>query len=176
MSSNRDDPDFEWYGADPRGIIPIEAFKVSKNVRKLIRKKQYRVKINSCFHEVITRCADRDETWISNLIIDSYTHLNRLGFAHSVEVFDKTGKRLLGGLYGVTLGAAFFGESMFKEEAEMDKIALFYCHKRLKENGFLLWDAQFYTEHLSQFGCINISAEDYYKKLKKALEIEVLFD
>ena len=168
MSESREDPDVEWFSARRRGIIPMESFRVSKNVRRIIRQELYHCKINTRFREVINRCAERDSTWISDLIIDSFEVLHLAGHAHSVEICNKYGQ-LAGGLYGVTLGAAFFGESMFRIEKEADKVALWYCHHILRSNGFELWDTQFYTEHLSQFGCTEISAKEYEIRLKKAL-------
>lgn len=162
-----DTDEVHWYTAIERGVIPMDAFKVSKNVTALIKKNNYEVSIDTKFREVMNACADRDSTWISPSIIESYVQLHELGFAHSVEI-SKNGK-LMGGLYGVKLGRAFFGESMFKYEKEMDKIALFYCHKFLKQHDIILWDTQFWTEHLSQFGCIKMSAENYQKLLEEAI-------
>jgi len=174
MSESRYDPEVRWYGADKRGIIPIERFRVSKNVRRIIRQGRFTCKINTCFRDVVERCADRDTTWISEIIINSFEVLHHAGHAHSVEMFDED-QNLAGGLYGVSIGAAFFGESMFKEKKEADKAALWHCHKILKQNGFELWDTQFYTDHLGQFGCIEISREEYYERLDKALQKEAEF-
>lgn len=168
MSEYRDDDQVGWYSSRRRGIIPLEEFKVSKNVMRLIRQERYHCKINNRFREVMELCADRDSTWISELIINSFEVLHLSGHAHSVEVYDQK-DRLAGGLYGVTLGAAFFGESMFKEQKEADKVALWHCHRILQSNGFELWDTQFYTDHLAQFGCIEIPAEEYDQRLQKAL-------
>lgn len=168
MSESRKDPDVEWFSARKRGIIPMESFRVSKNVMRIIRQERYLCKINTRFREVILKCAERDSTWISDLIIDSFEILYLTGHAHSVELYNRKGD-LAGGLYGVTLGAAFFGESMFRIEKEADKVALWYCHQILESNGFELWDTQFYTDHLSQFGCTEISAQEYEMRLQKAL-------
>ncbi|MEX2436372.1 MAG: leucyl/phenylalanyl-tRNA--protein transferase [Balneolaceae bacterium] len=169
MSETRDDNSVGWYSARRRGIIPLENFKVSSNVKRLIRNERYRCRINTKFRQVMAKCADRETTWISDIIIDSFEVLHQAGHAHSVEMYNKNNE-LAGGLYGVSLGAAFFGESMFKNEKEADKIALWYCHRILQNNGFELWDTQFYTDHLSQFGCIEISAKEYKKRLNKALK------
>jgi len=174
MSESREDKSVEWYSARKRGIIPIHRFKVSSNVKRIIRQGRYTCKINTAFREVVERCADREHTWISDLIINSFEVLNLSGHAHSVEIIDDE-NNLAGGLYGVTLGAAFFGESMFKDKKEADKVALWHCHKILQKNEFELWDTQFYTEHLAQFGCIEISDDEYQKRLAKALQKEAKF-
>jgi len=175
MSESRQDDDVEWFSARQRGIIPIDQFKISKNVQRLIRQGRYVCSVNHSFREVMEECADRKSTWISNLIIDSFEVLHHTGHAHSVEIYNMN-EELMGGLYGVSLGAAFFGESMFKKEPEADKIALWHCHNILNHNGFELWDTQFYTDHLAQFGCIQISPEEYKKRLESAIRKEVLFD
>ncbi|PWN05816.1 leucyl/phenylalanyl-tRNA--protein transferase [Rhodohalobacter mucosus] len=169
MSETRDDDSVGWYSARKRGIIPIESFRVSSNVERIIRQDRFECRIDTRFRDVMIACADRDTTWISDLIIDSFEVLHLAGHAHSVEMFNRDGE-LAGGLYGVSLGAAFFGESMFKEENEADKVALWHCHRILRNNGFELWDTQFYTEHLAQFGCIEISSEEYNARLDKALQ------
>ena len=168
MSESRDDDTVNWYSALKRGIIPIEKFHVSKNVGRIVRQGKFECRINTCFDEVIQECANRKTTWISELIISSFEVLHQTGHAHSVEMFNENGE-LAGGLYGVSLGRAFFGESMFKNDKEADKVALWHCHQILEKNGFKLWDTQFYTEHLSQFGCIEISPEEYKIRLNKAL-------
>lgn len=175
MSESRDDTTVGWYSARKRGIIPIEKFRVSSNVQRLIRQGRYTYKINTRFRNVINECASRKTTWISDLIIDSFEVLHLAGHAHSVEIFDEAG-HLAGGSYGVSLGAAFFGESMFKKQKEADKISLWHCHKILLNNGFELWDTQFYSDHLSQFGCIEIDADEYQEKLQAALKKSVPFE
>ncbi|TVQ65331.1 MAG: leucyl/phenylalanyl-tRNA--protein transferase [Balneolaceae bacterium] len=174
MSEYREDPNVEWFSAKVRGILPIETFRVSKNVQRIIRQGRFSCRVNMAFREVIEHCADRDSTWISDLIIDSYEVLHLAGYAHSVEIYNRDGD-LAGGLYGVSLGAAFFGESMFRKEAEADKAALWYCHQILKDNGFVLWDTQFYTGHLAQFGCTEVSVLEYDKRLQKAIRKEAEF-
>ncbi|GAB5410631.1 MAG: leucyl/phenylalanyl-tRNA--protein transferase [Balneolaceae bacterium] len=173
MAESRDSEEVDWYSASKRGVIPIEDFRVSKNVQRIVRQGKFEVKVNTRFREVVQSCAKRETTWINDLILNSYDVLNQAGHAHSVEIyFDKT---LVGGLYGVSLKAAFFGESMFKTEPEADKVALYYCHQILKDNSFKLWDTQFYTDHLAQFGCIEIEAEEYEEKLAGAMKVESLF-
>lgn len=174
MSDSRDDDRVDWYSARQRGIIPMDKFRVSSNVRRIIRQERFECRVNTCFREVMNGCADRNSTWISDLIVDSFEMLHLAGHAHSVEMFNNEGE-LAGGLYGVSLGAAFFGESMFKYDKEADKVALWHCHRILEQNGFELWDTQFYTDHLAQFGCIEISAADYDRKLRHALKKEAVF-
>lgn len=167
MAESKDADNVDWYTARKRGIIPIGEFHTSENLARIIRQERFEVKVNHNFREVVTQCANRDSTWINDLIINSYDVLNQHGNACSVESY-KDGK-LVGGLYGVKLKAAFFGESMFKKEKWADKVALYYCHEILKKNGFRLWDTQFYTDHLAQFGCIEIEAEEYEEMLDEAL-------
>ncbi len=173
MAPHKNSENIDWFTANRRGIIPLDQFRVSKNVHRLIRQHHFTESYDEAFLEVVSACADRDTTWISDVIIESYNQLSELGFAHSVEI--RHAKKLVGGLYGVSLKGAFFGESMFHYEKEMDKIALYYCHKKLAEGGFKLWDTQFYTKHLSHFGCIEISDEDYQKMLKEAMKTEAHF-
>ncbi len=173
MSLSKDDHEVYWFNPERRGIIPIDNFKVSKNVMKWIRNKPHRCTIDTAFHEVILACADRKTTWISDTIIESYCNLFEHGYAHSVEIW--VNEKLVGGLYGVSYQAAFFGESMFKRLPEMDKVALYYCWKILKSNDFKLWDTQYFTEHLSQFGCIEISRLEYLKLLKEAMRFSCNF-
>ena len=174
MSESRDDESVGWYSARQRGVIPLDNFHVSSNVKRIIRQERFECRVNTRFRDVMESCADRDTTWISDLIIDSFEVLHLTGHAHSVEMFNQDG-RLAGGLYGVSLGAAFFGESMFKKDKEADKVALWHCHLILEENGFELWDTQFYTDHLAQFGCIEISSEEYQSRLENALQKEAKF-
>ncbi|TVR27551.1 MAG: leucyl/phenylalanyl-tRNA--protein transferase [Balneolaceae bacterium] len=174
MSESREDRKVGWYSARQRGIIPMDRFKVSKNVERIIRQERYECRVNTCFRDVMEECADRNTTWISDLIINSFELLHLAGHAHSVEMFNKQGE-LAGGLYGVTLGAAFFGESMFKNSKEADKVALWHCHRILEKNGFELWDTQFYTDHLARFGCIEIPASEYDRRLERALKKECEF-
>lgn len=169
MSESREDKSVGWYSAKRRGIIPIENFRVSSNVRRIIRQGRYICRVDTCFRRVMEECADRKTTWISDIIINSFEMLHLTGLAHSVEMFNKGGN-LVGGSYGVSLGGAFFGESMFKKEKEADKVALWHTHAILQKNGFELWDTQFYTDHLAQFGCTEISSEEYQKRLEKALD------
>lgn len=175
MADSRDDPEAKWYTSRRRGIIPLNEFRVSSNVRRIIRNQHYHIKFDYAFREVIEACADRESTWISHEIIESYCQLHKMGNAHSVSVYNQQWE-LVGGQYGVSLGAAFFGESVFEWAREASKVALYWTHKALKQGGFELWDTQFWTEHLSQFGCIEIPAEEYEKRLKSALQKEARFE
>lgn len=156
-----------WYSPDPRAIIPLEDFKISRSLKQTIKKNIFKVKINTSFQNVIIACADRKETWISQEIIDSYVNLHKLGYAHSVETWYKD--KLVGGLYGVAMGSAFFGESMFSRMRDASKVALVTLVNILKNNGYLLLDTQYITPHLRQFGAIEISKEEYLQILGNAL-------
>jgi leucyl/phenylalanyl-tRNA--protein transferase len=169
MADSRHDPEAKWYTARRRGVIPMDKFKVSSNVRRIIRNEHYHVKVDDAFRKVMKACANRDSTWISDEIIDSYCNLHELGHAHSVSIYNQQWE-LVGGQYGVSLGAAYFGESMFGWQKEASKVALYWCHHILQEGGFKLWDTQFWTEHLAQFGGIEISAREYDRRLKSALK------
>ena len=156
-----------WYQPEVRGIIPLDSFHMSQNVMRLIRRGGYEVRMDYAFGDVMQRCAERDETWISDEIIRAYTQLNLDGYAHSVEIWKD--ELMVGGLYGASVGRAFFGESMFHTEPEMDKVALWHCHQFLVQNNYVLWDTQYYTEHLGRFGCIEIGHEDYMVLLNQAI-------
>lgn len=175
MADSRDDSEAKWYTSRERGIIPLHRFHVSSNVRRIVRNHHYHIKFDYAFRKVMEACADRDSTWISHEIIESYCRLHQLGHAHSVSVYNQKWE-LVGGQYGVSLGAAFFGESVFGWAREASKVALYWTHQALEQGGFELWDTQFWTEHLSQFGCIEISAEEYEKRLESALKKEATFE
>jgi leucyl/phenylalanyl-tRNA--protein transferase len=174
MGDSRDSEEIEWYSASERGIIPIDKFYASNNLRRLVKKQTFEVKIDTQFRQVVEGCADREDTWINDLIIDTFEHMHQLGHAHSVEVYHEG--KLVGGVYGIHYKAAFFAESMFKYYPEADKVAMFYLHHILEKNGFKLWDAQYYTEHLGKtFGCIEISGDEYLLLLEEALKTECEF-
>lgn len=178
MAESCDSADVQWVEPRRRGIIPLQDFKVSKNVRVKLRNQPYTITFNQVFTDVVLACADRDSTWISPLIVDSYTVLHRLGHAHSTEVWlsAATGKlELVGGQYGVSLGSAFFGESMFKRSPDADKVALYHTHQRLVERGFTLWDTQFWTPHLGTLGGKEISQQSYLRLLAQALQRQSIF-
>lgn len=172
MAEDRSGP-IAWYSPDPRAIIPLDRFKVSRSLRQRAQKGQLEIRINTSFAGVMRRCAARDETWISDEIIEAYCQLFDMGHAHSVETWQHG--QLVGGLYGVTLGGAFFGESMFSQVTDASKIALWYLVRRLTERGFLLLDTQFLTPHLASLGAREISRDDYLSMLHEALSIEAAF-
>ncbi|HSL21744.1 MAG TPA: leucyl/phenylalanyl-tRNA--protein transferase [Vicinamibacterales bacterium] len=170
-----DDGQIRWYSPDPRGILPLEAFHLPRRLARTMRQGTFKVTIDRDFRAVIDACAaDRAEgTWISHEIVETYTALHKRGLAHSVEAWEEG--RLAGGLYGVSLMGAFFGESMFHTVPDASKIALAALVDRLRARGFLLLDVQWTTPHLERFGAIEISRRDYLRRLKKALEAGVEF-
>lgn len=162
----------QWFSPDPRAIIPLEGLNVSRSLRQACRK--YEVRVNTAFGEVIRGCADRPEgTWISEEIVIAYTRLHRLGLAHSVESW-RAGE-LAGGLYGVAIGGAFFGESMFYRSRDASKVALAALVERLTGRGFTLLDTQFLTEHLERLGAVEIPRSEYLRELKRALAVPATF-
>lgn len=175
MADSRDDPEAKWYTSRRRGIIPMDEFRVSSNVQRIVRNQHYHIKFDYNFRKVMEGCADRDSTWISGEIIDSYYRLHKLNYAHSVSVYNKKWE-LVGGQYGVSLGAAYFGESVFGWAKEASKVALYWTHQALQQGGFELWDTQFWSEHLAQFGCVEITAEEYEKRLKSTLRKKATFE
>ena len=165
-----------WYTADPRGVIPLHdgpgGFHVPGTLRQLVKQEKFDVRINHDFEAAMRACRDvprRDAggTWINEELIAAYVRLHRLGFAHSVECY--LDGELAGGLYGVSLGAAFFGESMFHRARDASKVALVHLVERLRERGFELLDTQATTPHLKRFGCIDMPAEAYLRRLRRAL-------
>mmetsp|Transcript_5514 Transcript_5514/g.8861 ORF Transcript_5514/g.8861 Transcript_5514/m.8861 type:complete len:209 (+) Transcript_5514:2563-3189(+) len=167
MSENRDDPDIFWVDPIRRGIFPLDSFHISRSLAKRIRRGGYTVSLNADFGGVVEGCADRQETWINAQIHDLYMALHAREEAHSVEVWDRN--ELVGGVYGVTLGGAFFGESMFSRRTDASKIALAYLIEHLRRCGFTLFDTQFVTDHLISLGAIEIPRADYQKMLTWAL-------
>ncbi|SIQ56584.1 leucyl/phenylalanyl-tRNA--protein transferase [Rhizobium sp. RU33A] len=172
MSESADDPELFWVEPDIRGIIPLDDFHVSKSLQKAIRKAPFDIRFDTAFDQVVAKCAeaadDRPSTWINQTIRDLYSALHRLGHAHSVEAWE--GDELVGGLYGVTLGSAYFGESMFSRRTNASKICLVHLVERLRERGFTLLDTQFTTEHLKTFGAVDIPKAEYGVLLDKAME------
>jgi leucyl/phenylalanyl-tRNA--protein transferase len=162
-----------WYSPDPRAIIPLDAFKISRSLRQAIHKGIFDMRIDTAFERVIRACAERDETWISDEIISVYSQLHRRGFAHSVESWQ--GRKLVGGLYGVAVHGAFFGESMFSRATNASKVALVHLVDRLKQRKFRLLDTQFMNEHVRQFGANEISRATYLNLLAEALNVETTF-
>ncbi|MBI3579037.1 MAG: leucyl/phenylalanyl-tRNA--protein transferase [Ignavibacteriales bacterium] len=162
-----------WYSPDPRTIFELDEFKIPRSLRLTIKKNPFEIRLNTGFEEVMRKCGEREETWISEEIIQSYVELFRLGYAHSIETWKEN--KLVGGLYGVSIGGAFFGESMFSRERDASKVALVYLVERMKARGFELLDTQFITQHLARFGAREIPREEYLERLKKAIEIPTSF-
>ncbi|MBI1822807.1 MAG: leucyl/phenylalanyl-tRNA--protein transferase [Nitrospirae bacterium] len=167
------DGSFDWYSPDPRGIIDLNHFHFPSRLSRTLRQEKFSIQINHDFDRVIRECAARKETWITEEIISSYMALHRLGKAHSVEAYLRN--HLAGGLYGVALGGAFMGESMFTLERDASKVCLVYLVQRLNERGFQLLDTQFITPHLRQFGAIEIKRQEYMKRLQRALALPCQF-
>jgi|TARA_R110002072_G_scaffold75756_8_gene178175 leucyl/phenylalanyl-tRNA--protein transferase len=176
MAESREETEIHWIDPELRGILPLDQLHVPRRLKKELRQNRFQVTCNRAFPDVIQHCAepaqDRQETWINNRIEKLYSELNQMGFAHSVECWQTTddGQTILaGGLYGVSLGAAFFGESMFSRTKNASKIALVHLVLRLRKSGFLLLDTQFSTPHLRQFGVIDVPRDHYKALLSKAL-------
>ena len=171
--------ELRWFSPDPRGVIPLEAFSVPRRLARMWRQGRFRIEIDTAFAEVIRACAETERdpadpgTWITEEIIESYTTLYARGLAHSVEVWRED--RLIGGLYGVSLAGAFFGESMFHWETDASKIALIALVERLVSRGYVLLDTQWTTPHLEQFGATDIPRREYLRRLERALRVEAAF-
>jgi leucyl/phenylalanyl-tRNA--protein transferase len=162
-----------WFSPDPRGVMELDAFKISRSLRQRIRQGVFDVRINRHFEQVVRACAERNETWISDVILRSYVGLHRLGYAHSVESWREG--QLVGGLYGVAIGGAFFGESMFSRERDASKVALAALVERLTLVGFTLLDTQYLTPHLARLGAVEIPRDQYLKRLREAVTLERSF-
>ncbi|MBI1211634.1 MAG: leucyl/phenylalanyl-tRNA--protein transferase [Alphaproteobacteria bacterium] len=177
MAETRDDPEIIWIDPEWRGILPLDDFHVPKRLARSVRATHLDVVVDKAFDKVIAACAKpgrgRAKTWINDTIERSYIELHRQGHAHSVEVYN--GDALVGGLYGVSIGAAFFGESMFSVERDASKIALVHLVARLKAGKYKLLDTQFVTEHLSQFGAIEIPRGQYHDRLRPAIDAKANF-
>lgn len=170
--------DMHWYDPPERGIIPIDDFHLPRSLKKFLLKTPHMITINRAFTEVIDACAaktdGRSDTWINPIIRDWFVELHNLGFGHSVEYRDPDGV-LLGGLYGLSIGGAFFGESMFSRASNASKIALVYLVARLKHLGFSVLDSQFVNDHLIQFGCHEITRDRYLERLHIAVQADKHF-
>lgn len=167
--------EIDWYRPDPRTIIPLESFHISRSLEKTLRQGVFEVRFNTDFEGVMRGCADREEgTWISEEFIELYGALHRQGKAHSVEVL--LNDRLVGGTYGLALGSAFMAESMFHYETDASKVALASLVARLKTRDFMLLDVQYLTPHLASFGATEIPFRDYYDRLRRALRRDARFD
>jgi leucyl/phenylalanyl-tRNA--protein transferase len=173
MAESRDAETLHWVDPRRRGIFPLPNFHISRSLEREIRAENYRIRTNSAFSKVVAACAERDETWINAPLSRLYAALHATGHAHSVEVWQDG--ELTGGVFGLTLGAAFFGESMFSRRRDASKLALAYLVDRLNAAGFRLFDTQFLTPHLASLGAIEISRGDYRKRLAAALQQEADF-
>lgn len=165
-----------WYTADPRGVLPLERFHIPKTLAAIVKQQRFDVRINTDFPTTMRHCMEgRDEgSWISEEIIAAYTDLHASGYAHSVECWQRD--QMVGGLYGVSLGGAFFGESMFFRVTDASKVALVHLVKRLREREFALLDTQASTPHLHRFGCEEVPAGQYLHRLEAALRLDREFD
>ncbi len=177
MAESADDPEVFWVRPEARGIIPLDAFHVSHSLRKTIRQAHFDIRVDTDFAGVMAACGEerdnRRSTWINGPILEAYAELHRLGHAHSVEAWRE--ERLVGGLYGVTLGRAFFGESMFSRETDASKVCLVHLVERLREHGFVLLDTQFTTDHLKRFGAVDVPRRQYERLLEQALQGRAAF-
>ena len=171
MADGRDDPNFYLIDPDERGILPLKGLHIPKRLKRTIRRDPYNIKINTAFSRVMEGCAQatdgRETTWINAAILNLYAGMHREGHAHSVECWQ--GDQLVGGLYGVSIGAVFFGESMFSRATDASKVALIHLAGRLIAGGYILLDAQFHNPHLEQFGLQTLSRQAFKRKLTEAL-------
>lgn len=173
MSEHQDDPELFWVDPRRRGVFDLDGFHISRSLARRIRQGGFEARANTAFAEVVRACADRPATWINAPLVALYQELHARGHAHSQEIWAEG--RLIGGVYGVTLGAAFFGESMFSRARDGSKIALAYLIHRLRAGGFRLFDTQFITDHLASLGAEEISRAAYRQRLAMALECKANF-
>ncbi|MBI3451712.1 MAG: leucyl/phenylalanyl-tRNA--protein transferase [Rhodospirillales bacterium] len=177
MAESADDPDLFWVDPERRGVLPLDAVHIPRSLRKAVRRGYFEVDADRDFPGIIAACAEatpkRRATWINESIVRLYCELHQRGFAHSIEC--RREGRLVGGLYGVALGGAFFGESMFSREADASKVALIHLVACLRRGGFVLLDTQFVTAHLARFGAVEISRRAYRKRLEAALAAPAVF-
>lgn len=162
-----------WFSPDPRGIIPLDTFHIPHGLKRVLKKNPFEVRVNSAFEEVMKGCADRKTTWIDDTILKSYCELHTRGYAHSVECWQDN--ELVGGLYGVAIQGAFFGESMFSRATDASKVALVHLVERMNARGFELLDTQWTTPHLERFGCKEIRRIEYLRRLSQALLVDTHF-
>ncbi|SPJ24061.1 leucyl/phenylalanyl-tRNA--protein transferase [Palleronia abyssalis] len=174
MAEGRDSAQIFWVDPRFRGILPLQGFHVSRSLRRRMRAQPFAITFDSDFPGVLAGCADRDETWINPEIAALYLALFEAGHAHSIELWD--GDILAGGVYGVTIGGAFFGESMFSRRTDASKIALAYLVDRLRHSGFTLFDTQFITPHLESLGAVEIPRSEYHLRLAQAMRTQAIFD
>jgi len=168
-----EDGSIAWYRPDPRTIIPLDGFHVSKRLAQTVRQGRFEIAINRDFDGVMRGCAGREETWITGPIVAAYTALHRQGLAHSIEAY--TDGRLAGGIYGVSLGGAFMGESMFSRVTDASKVCLVHLVERLRVRGYTLFDVQFLTSHLKRFGAVEIPRKEYLQRLGRAIKHKCYF-
>ena len=177
MAESRHDPTIFWVDPQVRGILPLDTFHVPRRLRRTVRRGAFEVRCDSAFEQVVRACAgttvERRDTWINDEIVRAYTRLHRMGHAHSVECWQDGA--LVGGAYGVTLGGAFCGESMFSRMRDASKVALVHLVARLCYGGFVLLDVQFVTDHLRRFGAIEVPAREYLRRLDEALRVRAAF-
>lgn len=173
MSESRDDPEIFWVEPQMRGILPLDRLRISRSLARTLRRWHFKVTFNKAFADVVRACADREETWINDTIFALYCELHAEGHAQSVEVWHND--VLVGGAYGVTLGGAFFGESMFSTMTDASKVALAFLVDHLNRMGYVLLDTQFITDHLASLGAIEIPRETYQQQLAKALKVSANF-
>lgn len=177
MAESRGRSGVFWVDPEVRGVLPLDAFHVSRSLARKVRRRVFDITCDSAFGTVIRACAEaargRPDTWINDDIIEAYCELHRSGFAHSVEAWQDG--RLAGGIYGVALGGAFFGESMFSAATDASKVALVHLVARLKAGGFRLFDVQFVTQHLKQFGVEEVPARRFQERLDEALSVKARF-
>ena len=177
MAESRTASSIFWVDPHLRGVLPLNEFHIPRRLRKTVRRRPFEVRCNTAFETVMRACAaprpDHPDSWINDQIVRAYTRLHEMGFAHSVECWRDD--ELVGGLYGVSLGGAFFGESMFSRATDSSKVALVHLLARLRLGGFVLLDVQFVTEHLAQFGVVEIPARDYLLLLNDALRVAAQF-
>lgn len=167
MAEHRDDPEIFWVDPRRRGVFPLDGFHISRSLARAMRRTRFTITTNTAFNDVVTGCADRADTWINAEIFSLYAQLHTLGHAHALEVWEDD--MLVGGVYGVTLGRAFFGESMFSRRDNASKIALACLVDRLNRGGFTLFDTQFLTPHLASLGAQEITRAAYHARLEMAL-------
>jgi leucyl/phenylalanyl-tRNA--protein transferase len=159
--------EIHWYSPDPRTIFDLDKFHIPRSLKIMLKKQPFTIRIDQRFEEVMRACAERHETWISETIIQSYLQLSRMGFAHSIETWSNG--ELVGGLYGVSIRGAFFGESMFSKVRDASKVALVHLVELLKKRKYLLLDTQYMTPHLERFGAQEIPREEYLRRLQVSL-------
>lgn len=174
MADSQENPEIFWVDPLDRGILPLDKFHISRTLKRKLRHEIFQIRTNFDFLAVLAGCADRNETWINDSIFQLYLSLHEMGFAHSIEVWQED--TLVGGVYGVALGGAFFGESMFSRRKDASKIALAYLVDRLRVGGFTLFDTQFITPHLASLGAVEISRAHYRELLEQALLVNADFN